>query len=115
MKLEQLRRFCLDLPGVSEDIKWEHDLCFLVGEKMFCVTSFDTDASVSLKVDPEDFEKLCEQDGIIPAPYLARAKWICITKKNAVSPAQWKQLIKRSHELIASGLTKKKRQELGID
>jgi predicted DNA-binding protein (MmcQ/YjbR family) len=38
MNIEQLRKFCLSFPGATEDIKWGADLCFCVGEKMFCVT-----------------------------------------------------------------------------
>ena len=115
MTLEQLRHFCLGLPGVTEDVKWEHDLCFCVGDKMFCVTGFDVEAPVSLKASLQDFDDLCEQQGIIPAPYLARAKWICIKERNAITPAQWKHLIETSYELIAAGLTKKRRKELGIE
>lgn len=115
MKLAQLRKFCLDLPGTAEDIKWEHNLCFIVGEKMFCVTSFEPEAAVSLKVLPEEFDELCEKDGIIPAPYLAKNKWICVEDKSAFTLAEWKYHVKKSYDLISAGLTKKKRMELGIE
>ncbi len=41
MNLEHLRKYCLSFPGVTEDVKWGNDLCFCVGEKMFCVTGVD--------------------------------------------------------------------------
>ena len=82
---------------------------------MFCVTSFEPDAAVSMKVSPDEFDELCERDGIIPAPYLAKAKWICVKDKSAFTLAQWKHYVKKSYELISAGLTKKKRMELGIE
>lgn len=35
MDVKDLRSMCKQLPGVSEDIKWEDHLCFNVGGKMF--------------------------------------------------------------------------------
>ena len=32
---DPLVAFCRSLPGATEDIKWEHDLIFSVGGKMF--------------------------------------------------------------------------------
>jgi phenylacetate-CoA ligase len=34
---ERARRFCAQLPAVTQDIKWGADLCFLVGAKMFSI------------------------------------------------------------------------------
>jgi len=78
LNLESLRKLCLSFPGVKEDIKWEHDLCFLVGEKMFCVTGLEQPSPVSIKVNPEEFDEMVARDGIIPAPYLPRASWVAI-------------------------------------
>jgi predicted DNA-binding protein (MmcQ/YjbR family) len=115
MDFETLRKFCLSLKGVTEDVKWENDLCFLIGEKMFCVTGFETGSKVTFKVRDDEFEELCSRNGFMPAPYLARAKWVAVTDKDALSAKEWKHYIKQSYELIAAGLTKKKRQELGIE
>ena len=41
MTVESIRRWCLALPGVTEDIKWDDDLVFSVGGKMFCVAMLD--------------------------------------------------------------------------
>ena len=37
MDPEAFRADCLSFPGVTEDLKWEHDLVFSVGKKMFAV------------------------------------------------------------------------------
>ena len=31
MTIDDLRTMCRALPNVTEDIKWGHDLCFLIG------------------------------------------------------------------------------------
>ena len=66
MNIEQLRKFCLSMPGATEDIKWGADLCFCVGAKMFCVTGADSLAGgLSLKCTPEKFAELIEREGIV--------------------------------------------------
>ena len=61
MKLEALRKFCLALPHATEDVKWGDDLCFCVGEKMFCVTGLESpESGISLKCTPEAFADLVE-------------------------------------------------------
>lgn len=35
MDIEVMRSICQSFPGVTEDVKWEHDLVFSVGLKMF--------------------------------------------------------------------------------
>ena len=31
MAIDQLRKYCLSLPAVTEDVKWENNLVFSVG------------------------------------------------------------------------------------
>ena len=107
MNIEQLRKFCFSLPHTSEDIKWDNDLCFLIGEKMFCVTGLEGSFSASFKVKDEEFNKLTEMDGIIPAPYLARYKWVLVENSNALTIKEWKHYIYQSYETIKSKLPKK--------
>jgi predicted DNA-binding protein (MmcQ/YjbR family) len=60
MNLEILRELCLRMSGATEGIKWEKDLCFMVGEKMFLITVLDASpTSASFKVKDEDFERYC--------------------------------------------------------
>ena len=112
MDTEKLRSFCLSLPGATEGIKWEDHLCFMVGEKMFLITGMEDDSNVSIKVSDEDFEALTERDNIIQAPYMARNKWVSITKRNALKAKEWEYYVRRSYELIKSKLTKKKQREI---
>ena len=112
MDLEQLRDYCNSLPHVTEDVKWGHDLCFLIGGKMFCVTGFSSAISVSLKVTDEEFEELCQREGVIPAPYLARYKWIYVQKASVFNKKEWEHYVRQSYELVKQKLPKKSRELL---
>ena len=112
MDIEFLRSLCLALPGTTEGIKWDHDLCFMVAEKMFCVTSLEPPHRVSFKVPDEDYEELSQRDGFIPAPYMARNKWVSVEKTNKVSKKEWKEFVEQSYQLIRAKLPKKVQQSL---
>ncbi|HEV7701343.1 MAG TPA: MmcQ/YjbR family DNA-binding protein [Pyrinomonadaceae bacterium] len=108
MNLEQLRKYCLSFPGATEDIKWGSDLCFCVGEKMFTVTGADSIAGgLSLKCTPERFEELIEREGIDPAAYVGRYKWVRIADLNAVTAQELKDLIAESYQLVFDKLPPK--------
>jgi predicted DNA-binding protein (MmcQ/YjbR family) len=100
MKAEFIREICLAFHDVKEDIKWGHDLCFLTGDKMFCVTGIEGDFGVSFKVKDEVFEELTSREGIIPAPYLARYKWVYVTDPATFSRKEWTQYLQQSYSLI---------------
>lgn len=113
--IEDLQKICDQLPGVTQDIKWEDHLCFNIGGKMFLVTSPDHfPISASFKVDDEDFEEISTKPGFIPAPYMARNKWVRLDDITKLGLKQWEAYINRSYYLIASKLTKKLQKELGI-
>lgn len=77
MTIEDIQLICEDLRGVKQDIKWEDHLCFNIGGKMFLITAPDAvPISASIKVTDELFDELAEKEGFMPAPYLARYKWI---------------------------------------
>jgi len=107
MDIEKLRDICTSLPHVTEDVKWGNDLCFLIGEKMFCVTGFETPLKISLKVTDEEFDELSNSPGIIPAPYVARYKWVLVEDVNRFTMQQWEFYIKQSYELVKAKLPKK--------
>src|SRR5690349_5449470 len=112
MTIEDIRTFCLKLRGATEDIKWGHDLCFCVAEKMFCVTGLDEQpVGVSLKVTDEEFDELSAQPNFKPAPYMARNKWVLVEDASKVKDKELKRLIKQSYELIKSKLPKKLQRE----
>ncbi len=112
MNIEQLRAFCQTLPFVTEDIKWGQDLCFCVGEKMFCVTGLDGPMQVSLKVKDDEFDELSSSKDIIPAPYVARYKWVLVQNSNRFTKKEWEHYIKQSYQLVFDKLPAKVKKGL---
>jgi predicted DNA-binding protein (MmcQ/YjbR family) len=115
MDIDFLRKYCLSLPAATEDIKWGNDLVFSVGGKMFCVAGLESPFKCSFKVQDEEFEELSTQDGFMPAPYMARAKWVLVTRPSKLNKKEWQKYIKQSYELVKMKLTKKQKAELGIE
>ncbi|MEO8087848.1 MAG: MmcQ/YjbR family DNA-binding protein [Bacteroidota bacterium] len=101
MKAEFIRDICLAFHGTEEEVKWGNDLCFLTGEKMFCITGIEGEFGVSLKVKDDEFDELIGRDDIIPAPYLARYKWIHVSNPNSFSMKEWKHYLHQSFKLIS--------------
>ena len=114
MDIEKIQQICLSLPAVTEDIKWDNDLVFSVGGKMFCVVALDPPFSCSFKLPDELYEEMSIKEGFSPAPYLARAKWVLVTRPAVLSLKEWEAYIQQSYELVSSRLTKKQRESLGI-
>jgi predicted DNA-binding protein (MmcQ/YjbR family) len=116
MTLAQLHKFCAALPHAKGEHKWGIDFVYTIGEKMFAVVFEDRAGALQVwfKVDDDLFLTYCDRPGFIPAPYLARAKWVQVKDLKMVSNAELKALIRRAYELIAMKLTKKKRAELGL-
>ena len=81
---------------------------------MFCAASLELPFTCSFKVKDEEFEELSNRNGFMPAPYIAKAKWVLVTDPSKLNKREWEKYIKQSYELVKMKLTKKLRQELGI-
>ena len=114
MNIEMLRNYCKKLPAVTEDIKWGHDLCFLIAGKMFCVTCLEPPFTVSFEVKADEFDELSSSSGIIPAPYMARNKWIQVQDENRFSKKEWEYYVRQSYELKKAKLSKKLLKEYSL-
>ena len=115
MDIEQLREYCLSLPAATEEVKWENNLVFSVGGKMFCIANLENPLRFSFKVSDEDFEEISNRDGFKPAPYLARAKWVLVTSPERLHTNEWKEFVKNSYELIKQKLPRKIKAELKLN
>ncbi len=113
MNLAKAKKLCAGLPGATQDVKWGSSLVFSVGGRMFAATDDDAKAKrISFKVDDDAFLALTDRPGIVPAPYLARAKWVQIDDLKAVSDDEAGMLLRRAHEIIFGKLTKKLQKEI---
>jgi len=113
MDIEWVRQHCLSLPYTTEQIQWGNDLLFKVGGKMFAVVPLEpAPVWLSLKADPEEFAELIENHGVIPAPYMARAKWIAIENERALPRTEVFRLMSKSYAMVFAKLSKKLQAEL---
>jgi predicted DNA-binding protein (MmcQ/YjbR family) len=113
MDIESLRAYCLSLPAATEGIQWDNDLLFRIGGKIFAVASLEiTPTRLSFKCTPEIFDQLVEVEGIIPAPYMARNKWVMLERLDALDEADVKRLVKHSYDMIFAKLPKKTRETM---
>ena len=108
--MEWIRKLCLSFPDVTEDMPWGDDLCFKVRGKIFTgmVLSDGRFPRVTLKCAPETFHELLEIEGISPAPYVGRYKWVMLANSNILNSSEIESLIRQSYELVAAKVPKKK-------
>jgi predicted DNA-binding protein (MmcQ/YjbR family) len=113
MNIDWIRDLCLSFPHTTEQIQWGDDLVFKVAGKIHAVTVLNP-AKIWLcfKVSPEKFAELTERPGIIPAPYLARAKWIALETKDALAADELSVLLRESYDMVVAKLPKKTREAL---
>jgi len=115
MNIEEIETICRKMPGVTEDVKWEHDLVFSIGGKMFCVVGLDqVPTTASFKVTDEEFEEMCNRPGFKPAPYVAKYKWVLIEDISKMKKSEWKKYLKQSYELVKNKLSAKLKKQLGV-
>ncbi len=113
MNADEFGELCLGFQGATINVQWDNDRVYKIGGKMFGCAGLDADSRYSFKVDDERFLELTDREGIVPAPYLARAKWIQIEPAECALPDEELQtLVQRSYELVFSKLTKKAQREI---
>lgn len=113
MGIEEIREYCLSLPGTTEGMKWGEHLTFMVGTKMFAVFSLDkTPINASFKVRDEEFEPMCERPEMRPAPYFAKLKWIAVESIDSFGKKEWEETLSTAYTIIRDKLPKKTRESL---
>src|SRR5215471_572654 len=107
MDAERIRAMLLKLPHVAETMQWGANLVFWVGDKavggkMFTLVNLDGDgrAVISYCAGPERYAELLEREGILPAPYLARAYWVAVERWSVFSNSEWQSELTAAHELV---------------
>jgi predicted DNA-binding protein (MmcQ/YjbR family) len=115
MDSESVRAHCLSFPDATENVQWGNDLVFKVAGKMFAVMALEGPVKyiMSFKCTEEKFNELVEQEGMDPAPYMARNKWVAIERFDVLSDKELKTLLRNSYDLACEKLPKKVREQLG--
>lgn len=115
MNLESIREYCLSLPHVTEMVQWEDHLLFKIGGKMFAITSLEPQPRgvvLSFKATSEHFFEYQEQEGVIPAPYMARNQWLALERWDALRDDELRELLATSYRLVFEKLPKRAQLEL---
>ena len=103
MNVDSVRDYCLSFPQAKETLQWGETLCFKVAGKIFALLSLDSvPPSLCFKCTPETFADLCEQEGIRPAPYVGRYKWVLLERLDVLSDEGIEDLIRLSHDMVVS-------------
>jgi predicted DNA-binding protein (MmcQ/YjbR family) len=103
-----VREVCLSFPGATEHMIWGNDLTFKVAGKMFAHSVLEPAPTwLSFKTAPENYFDLVERPSVIPAPYLARAQWVALETKDALSSAELAALLRGAYDLVVARLPKK--------
>jgi predicted DNA-binding protein (MmcQ/YjbR family) len=112
MSVDSIRHFCLSFPRAKENLQWGEDLCFKVGGKIFAVLDLGSvPQRLSFKCAPEKFSELVEQEGIVPAPYVGRYRWVLLERLDAVPEMELKDLVRQSFGMVAAKVAKPKGRE----
>jgi len=112
---QRFESFTISLPGVSLVDQWESRVA-KVGGKVFTLlrlTSPDLH-SIVFKCPQESFVVLTGIEGVKQAPHFAKRQWVCVPNEADLGDAELEAYLRRSYLLVAAGLTKKLRGELGI-
>ncbi len=118
MTREEFNAFCKGLKATTNVVQWGGASVWKIGGKIFAICSIwgeGTHHKISFKCNDLSYSLLCEQPGFIPAPYLARAKWVQMEQADALSDEDLKGYIKMAYTIICAKLTKAQRQALGIN
>jgi predicted DNA-binding protein (MmcQ/YjbR family) len=113
MNVDWIRDLCLSFPQTTEQIQWGDDLVFKVAGKIHAIAVLRPAKTwLTFKASPEKFAELIERPGIIPAPYLARAKWVALETRDALSTDELALLLRESYDLVVARLPRKIRETL---
>jgi predicted DNA-binding protein (MmcQ/YjbR family) len=80
---------------------------------MFCITGIEGPLKVSLKVRDDEFHDMSSRPGIVPAPYVARYKWVLVEEPHALNAREWTHFVTQSYQLVKENLPKKVLDTLG--
>lgn len=103
MNFDTLRALCFSFPQATEKLQWEDELCFKVRDKIFAMVSLSSvPQRLIFKSDPEEFLELIENEGVVPAPYVGRYKWVMLENLEALPGSEIDRCIRKSYAMVAA-------------
>ncbi|MDR3528529.1 MAG: MmcQ/YjbR family DNA-binding protein [Rhizomicrobium sp.] len=116
MRQAEVEKLCLSFAATSLVVQWGDHRVFKVGGKIFAILSpvGQRPQTLSFKTGGDSFHILTQLPDIKQAPYLAKSQWVYLERLDALPSRDLKAYLIRAHALIAAGLSKKRRAELGL-
>lgn len=117
MTCDEFNAFCGSLTATSYVVQWGGAHVWKVGPRVFAIGGWDDGLTgITFKVSGIAYEMLKDQPGLRPAPYLASRgmKWIQHYARPGLSGHDLKDYLRQSHQIVASGLSRKQQRELGL-
>lgn len=118
LTLREFNAFCGGLPATTFVEQWGGAQVWKVGGKVFAVAWFEKghEPGITFKVSDIGWEVLKDAPGCRGAPYFASRgmKWIQSYEKPGLSKSELKGYLKVSYQLVAEGLSRKVRREIGV-
>ena len=114
---DDLNQYCASLPHATHVVQWGGSDVYKIGGKLFAVIGMGgIGNAVTFKASELALEVLSDAPGLRPAPYLASRglKWIQHYAEPGLSDDSLRDHIKASYDMVVTGLTRKKRSELGL-
>jgi predicted DNA-binding protein (MmcQ/YjbR family) len=108
MNIDKIRRYCMAFDEATENLQWGDDLCFKIRGKIFATLALTAvPPKLCFKCTPEKFAELIEHEGIGPAPYVGRYKWVLLDRLDALGRDELEDLIRQSYEMVAAKAPKR--------
>ncbi|OEE75185.1 MmcQ/YjbR family DNA-binding protein [Vibrio genomosp. F6] len=119
MNYEEFNHFCGSFAGTSHVVQWGNSDVWKVGGKVFAIGGWSdgSQAAFTFKTSSLNFDFLSDCEGYKPAPYFASRgmKWIQQVGTSGKLDDDVKYYLSESYRIVASGLSKRKQRELGIE
>jgi predicted DNA-binding protein (MmcQ/YjbR family) len=118
MTQNEFNPFCANLAATTHVVQWGNSDVWKVGGKVFTICGWSNGdiPAITFKTSRSDCEMLREMPGLRPAPHLASRgmTWIQRYDHPGLSNHKLQSYIAESHRIVATGLSRKKRSELGL-
>lgn len=120
MNIEELREYCLSLPGVYDRMPFtemktadRETLVFCVCDKWIGFVNIAQHEFCCLKCDPDEGRELREAyNGIRPGYHMNKKHWISVCLDSDVPDGKIRELVRKSYDIVVRSLPKKAQQEL---
>lgn len=117
MTRDEFNAFCGGMTATTHVVQWGNSDVWKVGGKVFAICGWNDGVDAfTFKASEIAFEVLQDSPGVRPAPYLASRgfKWLQHYEMPGLSDAELKRHIGLSYDMIVAALSRKKRDDLGL-